>query len=72
MIISEYEEALAYCISNFNYQHVHESNELFSDLMKEIINLNYPEMVKTMNEKYISDNNPIIQFNTQNIYCNLK
>lgn len=68
MIISESGEAVYEGLYNFSDDDVHESNELLSDLMKECINMKPEEMVKYMNEKYISENNKIIHYNQKNIY----
>lgn len=68
MIISESNEALYEGLYNFSDEDVFESNELFSDLLKECINMKPEEMVKHMNEKYISENNKIIHYNQKNIY----
>lgn len=67
MIISEYEEALYYCIIP-TYDRIQESNVLFTDVIKNAIHLAPKEMCELVREQYKSDNNNIIDFNKENIY----
>lgn len=65
MIISEPDEALAYC-QPFKWEFIDESNKLFAKSIKESIGIT--ESLDHIKSIYNSDTNPIIQFNTQNIY----
>jgi hypothetical protein len=66
MIISESDEAYLFCIHNFHWRQIVQSNELFAESIKE--NINNPQFLKGIKEKYNSEDNPIIDFNKQRIY----
>jgi hypothetical protein len=66
MIISEYEEAMLYCIHDFKQSQIDSSNELFALAAKESIQSDDP--LETFHLIYTGDSNPIIQFNKQNFY----
>jgi hypothetical protein len=65
MIISEFEEALLYCVSCY-YNQISESNILFADSVKKSITSD--NMLQEMVDTYKSDENPVIQFNCANMY----
>ena len=65
MIISEMGEAWIYNI-NASYQEINDSNTLFADSVKKALESTEP--VKFMKESYYSIENPVIEFNSQNIY----
>lgn len=65
MIISEPDEAVMYC-QPFRWEFIKESNELFAKSIKESIDIN--ESLSHIKSIYNSDENPIIQFNSENIY----
>lgn len=66
MIISEYDEALMYCLHNFNGKDIEESNTLFSDSLKNCIKDS--NMLDHMKANYHSTENPVIMFNQDNLY----
>lgn len=70
MIISEYEEAIDYCIQAFNLIHITESNILFAEAVKESIL--EEDILKGIKERYKTKNNPIILFNQNNLFINLE
>ncbi len=66
MIISEYEEAIMYSLHDFSSKHIEESNKLFSDSVKHSIDK--LDVVYEIRNMYIGDDNPIINFNKNNLY----
>ena len=69
MIVSEWLEALMYNIHQITYKDVDESNKLFTESVKKHINSEY--MVEDIQNYYQSKNtndNPIIEFNSKNLY----
>jgi len=64
MIVSEYDEALLYCIQASSQQ-IYNSNILFADAVKKSID--EADMLKSMKLLY-DDENPIIEFNKKNLY----
>lgn len=68
MIISEVEEAYMCGIFNIEEREVEESNILFSKVLREA--LQHRSFEKYMKTHYSSKNNPIIIYNSQNIYQN--
>jgi len=66
MIISEYDEALMFSIYPFTEKDINESNTLFQECVKKSIDSAY--MLNEMITNYNTDNNPIINFNKQNLY----
>ena len=69
MIISEYEEAMMFInISSIKIENIQDSNVLFSSTIKNAIDLMSKEMYNNVKENYISLQNNIIQFNSENIY----
>jgi len=68
MIISELEEAILYCVPA-TLKQIKESNKLFADTISKYINADYP--LTAMKEMYTTDDNPVIDFNRQNIYFNI-
>jgi len=64
MIISEYEEAIIFCVQG-DYQEIYNSNVLFADAVKKSIDES--DMLKSMKLLY-DDKNPIIEFNKQNLF----
>lgn len=69
MIISEYEEAMMYAVSCY-YNQISESNILFSDCVKKAINNEDENMLQEMIDTYKTDENPIIDFNSKNMFFN--
>ncbi len=67
MIISEYEEAI-YCCVKATIDEISESNLLFSDSVKDSINLDSGIMLSKMKNIYKSDTNNVIMFNANNLY----
>lgn len=65
MIISEPDEAVMYC-QPFRWEFIKESNELFAKSIKESIQIS--ESLDYIKKNYNSKDNPIIQFNAENIY----
>jgi hypothetical protein len=66
MIISEYEEAIHYCLHDFYSSNIDESNILFSRAIFENIEAN--NMLAGVKSIYTAEKNPIIDFNQQNLY----
>lgn len=66
MIISEWEEAIMYCIRVANSEFITTSNNFFANTIG--IHLDKPDRLDLIRETYTSENNPIIQFNNKNIY----
>lgn len=65
MIISDYYEALMFCVQG-NYEEIEESNILFASSVKEsIISEN---ILAKAQELYRHDTNPIVDFNKNNLY----
>jgi len=69
MIISEMNEAFFYSIKT-NIFEITESNKLFASCVKTALESEDP--VKLMKESYISDKNPVIMYNSENIYSTQK
>ncbi len=64
MIISEYEEALIYCVQG-DHQQIYNSNVLFADAVKKSIDeANILDSMKLLYD----DNNPVIKFNKENLF----
>ncbi len=68
MIISEYDEALLYSLHEFNQGQISESNSLFADCVKKSIHIEDENILLSMVASYKSENNPIINFNSDNMY----
>jgi hypothetical protein len=66
MIISEMDEAYLFCLHDFHYKQIFESNQLFAQSIKE--NIDNTGLLSNVKEKYIGEGNPIIDFNKQRIY----
>lgn len=66
MIISEMEEAFLYCFYQIRYTEILKSNTLFANSIK--LSINESGFLDKVKEKYIDNNNPIIDFNKQRIY----
>ncbi len=66
MIISEHEEAAMFALLPYTMKDIKDSNELFAVAMKEAIQS--PAMVESALVKYVGSDNPIINFNRQNIH----
>ena len=65
MIISEFEEAMIYCVSCKDAD-IKESNDLFTESVKNSISsLN---MIEEMKSSYTTIENPIINFNKENLF----
>ncbi len=67
MIISEYEEAIYYSVPPTT-ETIHESNMLFTEVIKNAIHLTPKEMCEDVKKNYITENNQIINYNKNNIY----
>lgn len=71
MIISEEVEA-DYCGVPYQAGQVNESNELFSYVVKESLQLpTSKEAAENIKQKYLITNNPIIKYNNNNIYYSI-
>ena len=66
MIISEYEEAMLYCIPP-DIKEINDSNSLFAKALNEAVQLPTHLMLSKVKEKYIGQGNPIIEFNQRNL-----
>lgn len=66
MIISEYDEAIMYCLHNFKSSDIEESNTLFAGAISECVSK--PNLLEGVKSIYSSEINPIIDFNHQNLY----
>lgn len=66
MIISEYEEALYFCLYPFNYDQIVESNKLFAKSISEAIQSN--DIANKVLESYYIENNPVVDFNRERIF----
>jgi len=68
MIISEYEEALMYCVQTTSEKISH-SNLLFAEAVKKSIDKNKDTIVESIKSIYNNiDDNSVIEFNQQNLY----
>lgn len=67
MIISDYDEALMYSIYPFKGSDIEQSNTLFAECIKESIDS--PTMIYEVRKNYCSEVNPIIKFNSDNIFA---
>jgi hypothetical protein len=70
MIISEDMEANLFCI-NSTMEYMNESNYMFAISIRNVINDN-PIDIKDIKGSYLVSRNPVICFNRNNIYSNLK
>ena len=66
MIISEVDEAQTFCNDPFSIEQIDTSNNLFANLIKNLINKTFD--ITLIEQLYDIKDNPIIQFNKQNIY----
>lgn len=66
MIISEWEEAIMYSIHTVNSEFITTSNNFFAHTIATY--LEHPNRLELIRETYTSENNPIIQFNNNNIF----
>jgi hypothetical protein len=69
MIISEWDEA-EYCMNIHTYtsQNITDSNTLFSESLKQTINLPVDDMIVEMKRLYDAESNIIIDYNKQNLF----
>ena len=67
MIISDFEEALMYAVQCTGAQ-ITESNQMFATALKASITGPLSEIVAKIKGMYFSDNNPVIQFNEDNLH----
>jgi len=68
MIISEYNEAILYCINTDSPQ-IEYSNTLFAESVKKSIGfVDSSEMMAEMKKSYTSTENPVILFNIDNLF----
>jgi len=66
MIISEHQEARYCAVKNFTAKDIDESNEIFSDAVKQAIDVE--DKVSLIKELYVPKDNPIMMFNAVNIF----
>lgn len=66
MIISEYDEALMFCLHHFTSNDITESNTLFTESIKNAIDSE--NMFESVISQYTTEKNSIIDFNKQNIF----
>lgn len=66
MIISEFEEAMMYCLYEISFKDIEQSSILFSNAIKQTIDS--PQMLSEAQLLYKSDTNKIIMFNQENLY----
>lgn len=67
MIISEFEEAINYCV-NASLDQINESNLLFAKALEQSLMLPPHQMKIKMLEIYTTVDNPVILFNRENLY----
>ncbi len=66
MIISDWEEALMFCLHQCKPNQVVDSNILFADSVMKSIDSD--DILSSMHKNYNGDSNPIIAFNRDNLY----
>lgn len=67
MIISDYEEAMMYCV-RANEDEIEQSNSQFATAIMNAIDS--PDILQTAKDQYISESNNVIVFNSKNLYYN--
>ncbi len=73
MIISEYEEALTFSVPIRNMSDIDDSNKLLATAIAQCIDSDDTnDIFESVKKMYLSDSVPIIQYNSQNIFCNQK
>lgn len=72
MIVSEWSEAMMYSLPWQDNNLIVESNSLFATALKSALYQTDPSMVlDVMKSMYYDDQNPIVVFNSQNLYANV-
>lgn len=66
MIISEMDEAFLFCLYQIKYTEILKSNTLFANSIK--LSINESGFLDKVKEKYIDEDNAIIEFNREKIY----
>lgn len=70
MIVSEYDEAVTYCLYPVTLAEITESNTLFADSISKAIDS--PNMLEEVKGNYDTTCNSVIEFNKDNIYSNVE